>query len=109
MIQDFFNTADETSQGGLQLVAAVDGAVQHWHRSSGDDAGKWEMVETVGAGVKHVWSLVQGSFAERMHMVTEGADGRYSYWEWDGAWKMVETLASLSDSGWEVTGEVSGG
>ncbi|OIW34301.1 cysteine proteinase [Coniochaeta ligniaria NRRL 30616] len=109
MMQDFFDTANETSVGGLQLAIAVDGAVQHWRGGSNEKEDTWEMVETVGTGVRHVWALVQGSFGGRMHMVTEGMNGVFSYWEWDGAWKVVETLLSLDDEGWEVAGEVSGG
>lgn len=108
MIQDFLGTANETSAGGLQLVVAVDGRVQHWKREVGDTGG-WDMVETAGTGVRHVWGLVQGSFGGRMHMVTEGLDGRFSYWEWDGSWTVVETLLDLDDETWEVTGEVTGG
>lgn len=118
MIQDFFHTANETSHGGFQLVVAVDGAVQHWQRTNdgaavgqgvSTGAGKWETVQVIGKDVKDVWGLVQGSFGQNMHMVTEGVDGRFSYWEWDGVWKLIETLASLDDLGWKLTGEVGGG
>lgn len=108
MIQDFLDTTNETSAGGLQLVIAVDGRVQHW-RWGASDTGGWRMVEAAGTGVRHVWGLVQGSFGGRMHMVTEGVDGRFSYWEWDGNWTVVETLLGLDDEAWEFTGEVTGG
>jgi hypothetical protein len=88
MIQDFFNTTNEKSAGGLQLVVAAGGGVQHWRRGP-DDTNAWELVETTGSGIKHVWALVQGSFGGRMHMVTEGTDGRFSYWEWDGSWREI--------------------
>lgn len=118
MIQDYFSTANEYSYGGFQLVVAVNGSVQHWRRDNGDilanppvegGQGRWEMVEAVGVGVRHVWSLVQGSFGGKMHMATEGVDGSFSYWEWDGAWKVVEVLPGLDDGALEVTGEVNGG
>jgi hypothetical protein len=109
MIQDFFDTANETSAGGLQLVVAVDGTVQHWRRDNGEEGGKWLMVEAVGSGVRHVWALMQGSFGGKMHMITEGIDGRFSYWEWNGEWKVIEMLLALDDEAWEVAGEVSGG
>lgn len=118
MIQDYFNTPNETSVGGFQLVVAVDGAVQHWARNnddlhvrapSADGEGKWRMVESAGAGVKHVWSLVQGSFSQKMHMVTEGIDGRISYWEWDGTWAVAKELPPLSDASWARSEAVSGG
>lgn len=118
MIQDFFNTADETSVGGFQLVVAVNGSVQHWERDNGDitssppvegKSGKWKLVETAGTGVEHVWSLVLGSFGQKMHMVTEGTSGSFEYWEWDGKWKVVEKLPGLSDAGWVKSAPVSGG
>jgi hypothetical protein len=118
MIQDYLGTANEYSYGGFQLVVAVNGSVQHWRRDNGDILanppaegvqGRWEMVEAVGVGVRHVWSLVQGSFGGKMHMVTEGVDGSFSYWEWNGAWKVVEVLLGLDDGALEVTGEVTGG
>ncbi|KAK4235404.1 hypothetical protein C8A03DRAFT_17860 [Achaetomium macrosporum] len=118
MIQDYFNTANETSIGGFQLVVAVNGSVQHWERVNDDIGvrapeegvqGKWRLVETAGTGVKHVWALVHGSFSQKMHMVTEGADGRVSYWEWDGKWAVVEELPALSDAAWARSEPVSGG
>ncbi|GAB1320992.1 hypothetical protein MFIFM68171_11202 [Madurella fahalii] len=119
MIQDYFNTANETSVGGFQLAVAVKGSVQHWERvnddlhmraPSGDGEGKWRMVESAGDGVKHVWSLVQGSFSQKMHMITEGIDGRISYWEWDGTWAVVKELPTLRDaSSWARSEAVSGG
>lgn len=48
-----------------------------------------------GGVVKHIW-LVQGSFNQKMHMITEGTDGRY--WERDGTWAEVETLPALSEA-----------
>jgi hypothetical protein len=108
MIQDFLNTANETSPGGLQLVVAVDGAVQHWTRGP-DESAEWKMAEAVGAGVKHVWGLVQGSFGGMMHMITEGTDGLFSYWELSGRWKLIEVLKALDNEDWDVIGEVSGG
>ncbi|KAL2130284.1 hypothetical protein VTI74DRAFT_6678 [Chaetomium olivicolor] len=118
MIQDFFNTEDETSIGGFQLVVAVNGSVQHWERVNDDIAtkapvegeqGKWKLKETVGTGVKHAWALMQGSFGQKMHMVTEDTDGRMSYWEWDGKWAVVEKLLTLSDGGWAKGEPVTGG
>ncbi|KAK3313617.1 hypothetical protein B0H66DRAFT_584226 [Apodospora peruviana] len=107
MIQDFYNTSNESSIGDFQLVVAVNGSVQHWRRSNDDihlnppsfgssrvGEGKWEMFEQTAevSGVRHVWSLVQGSFGQKMHMVTEGPDGSFSYWEWDRKWTRVENL-----------------
>lgn len=118
MIQDFLNTASESSIGGFQLAVAVDGSVQHWERANDDiqtkapvegAQGKWKLVETAGTGVKHVWALVQGSFNQKMHMVTEGADGRVSYWERDGKWVEVEKLLASSDSAWARSQPVMGG
>jgi hypothetical protein len=118
MIQDYLNTANETSAGGFQLAVAVNGSVQHWERVNDDiqstapvegDQGKWRLVETTGTGVKHVWALVQGSFAQKMHMVTEGTDGRLLYWEWDGKWAEAEKLPALSDASWAASDPVSGG
>ncbi|KAB5522099.1 hypothetical protein GE09DRAFT_1155078 [Coniochaeta sp. 2T2.1] len=109
MIQDFSDTENESSAGAFQLVVAVDGQVQHWRRNNSAGAGEWEMVEAVGKGVRHVWGLVQGSFGGKMHMVTEGTDGRVSYWEWDGTWRTVETLMPRDDEGWRTTDEVGGG
>ena len=113
MIQTFSNTVNETSIGDFHLVVAVPetGSVQHWRRNnddvhirhpSTDGNGKWELIEETAGGdngrVKGVWSLVQGSFNERMHMVTEQVDGTFVYWEWnpDGQegrrWGVVEVL-----------------
>ncbi|KAK4039486.1 hypothetical protein C8A01DRAFT_36524 [Parachaetomium inaequale] len=118
MIQDYLNTANETSVGGFQLAVAVNGSVQHWQRINDDihltapvegEQGKWRLVETTtGTEVKHVWALVQGSFAQKMHMVTEGADGQLSYWEWDGKWVEAEKLPAL-DASWATSDAVSGG
>ncbi|KAK3334082.1 hypothetical protein B0T19DRAFT_474651 [Cercophora scortea] len=120
MIQDYFNTANESSIGGFQLVVAVNGSVQHWQRDNNvlhlgspvvaGAQGRWQIVEeTAAAGVKHVWSLVQGSFSQKMHMITEGFDGKMSYWEWDGKWAKVETLRALGDLTWPRSEMVSGG
>ncbi|SPQ26231.1 d14614d7-7edf-49d7-b461-6d902ee31df1 [Thermothielavioides terrestris] len=112
MIQDYFGTANETSVGGFQLVVAVNGSVQHWQRANDDISlappvegaqGKWRLAETTGTGVKHVWALVQGSFNQKMHMITEGTDGGVSYWEWDGSWAVVQKLPALDDSSWTTT------
>ena len=117
MIQDFLNTANETSIGGFQLVVAVGGSVQHWERVNDDIQakapvegvqGKWVLVETAGTGVKHVWALVQGSFNQKMHMITEGTDGQLAYWERDRKWAEVEKLPALSDT-WSASTAVSGG
>lgn len=78
-------------------MTAVDGKVQHWVRQA---EGRWEMVENIGTGVKHVWSLVQGSFWGMMHMITEGSDGSLDYWGWDGGWVVVEKLKGLNEEGW---------
>ncbi|KAK3681149.1 hypothetical protein B0T22DRAFT_524092 [Podospora appendiculata] len=117
MIQDYFNTANESSIGGFQLAVAVNGSVQHWRRENNDlhlgspvvgTQGRWLMVEeTAAAEVKHVWSLVQGSFSQKMHMITEGSGGKMSYWEWDGKWARVETLLALGDSAWPRSERVS--
>ncbi|KAH6839508.1 hypothetical protein B0I37DRAFT_408920 [Chaetomium sp. MPI-CAGE-AT-0009] len=118
MIQDYFNTANESSIGGFQLAVAVDGSVQHWTRTNDDidreapvegEQGKWKLTETAGTGVKHVWALVQGSFNQKMHMITEGGDGRLAYWERDGKWTEVEKLLALSDAGWPRSDPVTGG
>ncbi|KAK3339732.1 hypothetical protein B0T25DRAFT_523452 [Lasiosphaeria hispida] len=118
MIQDYFNTANESSIGGFQLVLAVNGSVQHWWRDNSDiltldpvlsSQGTWQLVDTVGTGVRHAWSLVQGGFGERMHMVTEGIDGSMSFWEWDGKWAVIETLPELSDKSWPKSKKVTGG
>ncbi|KAK4098869.1 cysteine proteinase [Parathielavia hyrcaniae] len=112
MIQDYFGTVNETSIGGFQLVIAVNGSVQHWQRINDDvhardpvegEQGKWRLVETAGTGVKHVWALVQGSFNQKMHLVTEGMDGLLSYWEWEGEWREVETLPALDDPTWATS------
>ena len=110
MIQDFLGTADETVAGGLQLiVAAAAGRAQHWRWGNTDDS-EWELAEAVREGVRHVWGLLQGSFGGRMHMITEGIDGRFSYWEWNGGWKMIEVLRNADDQGLgDRSGEVSGG
>ncbi|KAB5522892.1 hypothetical protein GE09DRAFT_1154490 [Coniochaeta sp. 2T2.1] len=109
MIQDFFDTENEATAGGLQLVVAVNGGIEHWRRDNGAGSGEWEMVEAVGKGVRHVWGLVQGSFGGKMHMVTEGTDGRVSYWEWDETWRTVDTLMPLDDEGWRTNDEARGG
>jgi hypothetical protein len=118
MIQDYLNTANETSIGGFQLAVAVNGTVQHWERVNDDihvtapvegEQGKWRLVGTTGSGVKHVWSLVQGSFDQKIHMVTEGTDESVSYWERDGEWTVVDELPPLSDSTWAKSEPVGGG
>jgi len=72
MIQDLFDTVNETAAGGFQLlVADKNGTVQHWERRNDDTQlrppeegvqGKWGLVEITGAEVKRVWAHVQGSF-----------------------------------------------
>lgn len=118
MIQDYLNTVNETSIGGFQLVVAVNGTVQHWERANDDinvtapvegEQGKWRLVESTGTGVKRVWALVQGSFNQKMHMVTGGTDGLLSYWEWDGKWASVNELPALSDTTWATSAPVTGG
>lgn len=113
MIQTFSKTINETSIGDFHLVVAVPGTgeIQHWIRNNDDihirspSSGakeKWELIETTTSGdkikVKIVWGLIQGSFDERMHMVTEQVDGAFVYWGWnpDGRegkrWNVVERL-----------------
>ncbi|KAK0736469.1 hypothetical protein B0T21DRAFT_288015 [Apiosordaria backusii] len=98
MIQDNFDTIDETSACGFQLAVAVNGSVEHW-RWRPQMGEKWEMVQKVASdkegGIKQVWSLVQGSFAGKMHMITESVDGVIEYWEWDGKWALVEKITGL--------------
>lgn len=109
MIQDFYATENELSQGKLRLVVAVGGEVQHWVRQG---EGKWEMLDSSAGeeGVRNVWSLVQGSFGGKMQMLTEGgADGGYDYWEWDGKWHVVERLKAVGEEGWKKGIPVSGG
>ncbi|KAK4176793.1 putative dipeptidyl-peptidase 1 [Triangularia setosa] len=93
MIQDNFDTKDETSSGGFQLVVAVNGSVEHW-RWRPQMGEQWRMTQRVtpdlGGEVKQVWSLVQGSLVGKMHMLTESLDGRIDYWEWDEKWALVE-------------------
>ena len=114
MIQDFYATENELSQGRLRLVVAVDGQVQHWVRQPGSE-GKWEMLESAQGeeegGVKKVLGLVQGSFWGKMHMLTEGgsADGGFDYWEWDGKWHAVERLKAVGEEGWKKGSPMSGG
>lgn len=114
MIQNFSNTINETSIGDFHLVVALPktGTIQHWRRNNDDihirapsanGSGKWELIEETSGGsktkVKSVWSLVQGSFDEKMHMVTEQTDGTFVYWEWDPdgreekRWSVVGTLS----------------
>jgi hypothetical protein len=116
MIQDFFDTVDENNVGGFQLVVAVSGQVQHWVRDNRNLSqqkpiegaqGQWRLVESVGNGVLRVWAMVQGSFGQKMHMITEGADGRFSYWEWDGRWERLGTLPTLDEEWSHVTIESS--
>ncbi|KAM7192127.1 hypothetical protein V8F33_008552 [Rhypophila sp. PSN 637] len=114
MIQSFTNTQNETSIGDFHLVvvARKTGTVQHWRRRNDDihvreptpngGRDKWELLEEMagpeGRRIKNVWSLVQGSFNGRMHMVTEQEDGAFGYWEWDPhgeggkTWAFVEAL-----------------
>ncbi|KAK3994275.1 hypothetical protein QBC44DRAFT_392743 [Cladorrhinum sp. PSN332] len=109
MIQDFSGTESELSAGKLRVVVAVGGQVQHWVRhteGSTGSAGKWELVESVGANVRNIWSLVQGSFGEKMHMITEDADGSLDYWEWDGRWVVVERLKGVAEDGWSGSSPV---
>ncbi|KAM7215395.1 protease [Rhypophila decipiens] len=117
MIQSFSNTQNETSIGDFHLVvvAPKTGTVQHWRRRNDDihfreptpngGSDKWELLEETagrkGSRIKNVWSLVQGSFNGRMHMVTEQEDGGFGYWEWDPQgeggkrWAFVEALPRL--------------
>ncbi|KAK4650980.1 hypothetical protein QC762_700920 [Podospora pseudocomata] len=95
MIQDNFDTKDETTPCGFQLVVAVNGSVEHW-RWRPQMGEQWEMIQRVTAGpgqeVKQVWSLVQGSSAGKMHMITESREGMADYWEWDGMWSLIDKL-----------------
>ncbi|KAK4224234.1 hypothetical protein QBC38DRAFT_398090, partial [Podospora fimiseda] len=92
MIQDFLDTENELSAGKLRVVIAVGGQVQHWVRYG---EGNWEMSESVGSGIRNVWSLVQGSFGDMMYMLTEHESGMYDYWGWDGEWVVVKRLKGL--------------
>lgn len=95
MIQDNFDTKDEITPCGFQLVVAVNGSVEHW-RWRPQMGEQWEMIQRVTAGpgqeVKQVWSLVQGSSAGKMHMITESREGMVDYWEWDGMWSLIDKL-----------------
>ncbi|KAK4141368.1 uncharacterized protein C8A04DRAFT_30997 [Dichotomopilus funicola] len=122
MIQDYFNTQNETSVGGFQLVVAdAEGNIQHWTRDNSDladrleppregtDSGRWVLTETVtpeGGKVKRVLGLVLGSDGERMRMVSEGVKGEVVWWIWDGAWKKGEVV---DVEGMKMGEAVSGG
>ncbi|OCK74297.1 cysteine proteinase, partial [Lepidopterella palustris CBS 459.81] len=103
MIQDFWDTANESSYGGFQLLVASNGHVEHWQRLNNDiienppvagGSGKWEPVDTFGDGIVHVWGLVQGSFNQALEAIVEDNDGELWHWQYTGTWKQVAKLPS---------------
>ncbi|KAK3361504.1 hypothetical protein B0T24DRAFT_538893 [Lasiosphaeria ovina] len=102
MIQDYWGTADERSPGGFQLVVVVNGYVQHWQRINSNIAssppvagarGPWTQIRTYGNGhIKHVWSLVQGSFRGILDSVIEDFNGDMWHYQFvgdPGQWKLM--------------------
>jgi hypothetical protein len=105
MIQDYWRTTDETKPGGFQLLVVKDGNVQHWQRINTNIAtsppvagskGPWSQVRTFGNGhIKHVWSLVQGSFMGILDAVVEDFNGDMWHYQFagdPGQWKLVTKL-----------------
>ncbi|KAF2868276.1 hypothetical protein BDV95DRAFT_610238 [Massariosphaeria phaeospora] len=93
MIQDFWDTANETAIGGFQLLVAINGSVQHWQRLNHDIAAsppspqhpRFELVGEFGDGnVRHVWGLVQGSFNFALEAIVEDGEGALWHWEYVG-------------------------
>jgi hypothetical protein len=84
IIQDFFDTANENAAGGLQLLVAKEGSVEHWQRIN-DDILKslpvkggmraWKKVGSFGKDIKHVWGFVQGSFNFALEAIVEDIKG----------------------------------
>jgi hypothetical protein len=95
MIQDYWRTDNETTPGGFQLCVAANGQVQHWQRVNTDietnppqgsdlSPGKWRLEFTFGSNIKHVWSLIHGSFNQALEMVVEDYQGNLWHWEYSG-------------------------
>jgi hypothetical protein len=91
MVQSYWHTTDENSAGSFQLCVAVNGQVQHWQRVNSDIAsnppqdgsqGRWQHVYTFSSNVKHVWSLIHGSFNQALEMVVEDNQGRMIHWHY---------------------------
>jgi hypothetical protein len=94
MIQDFWRTKDETTPGGFQLLVAVGGVVQHWQRVNTDiqqnppkagGPGPWSHVLTFGTNIKHVWSLIHGSFWQSLEAIVEDNNGDMWHWQYTNA------------------------
>jgi hypothetical protein len=83
MIQSYWSTADEKAAGPFELCVAVAGQVQHWQWFA--QGGSWQHVYTFGSGVRHVWSLVHGSFNQALEMVVENLDGSMVHWHYTNA------------------------
>lgn len=105
MIQDYWRTVDETTPTGFQLLVAVDGRVQHWERVNTfirtrpplPRGNQWGHLWTFGRGVKHVWSLVQGSYRGQLDAVVEDFAGEMWHWVFSG-----------TPGVWRLTGRVPG-
>jgi C1A family cysteine protease len=92
MIQSHFWTVNENSAGAFQLVVVVGGQIQHWQRVNKDleeggkpavgVQGQWGLISTFGGGVKHVWSLVHGSFNHALELVAEYDTGIMIHWRY---------------------------
>ena len=83
MIQSYWATADENAAGPFELCVAVGGQVQHWQWYA--PSGGWQHVYTFGGGVRHVWSLVHGSFNQALEMTVEMYDGSMVHWHYTNA------------------------
>jgi hypothetical protein len=119
MIQDHWatwNTADEGSVGGFQvLVVNEKGYVNHYQRRNDDLAAgglpsnpnnqpvvNWQAVSVFGDGTqKRVWSLVHGSYNQTLEAVIEDVNGVLWHWQYtglpsgwnfSGAWKKMEVI-----------------
>jgi hypothetical protein len=102
MVQSYWHTTNEHSAGSFQLCVAVNGQVQHWQRVNSDIGtrppqagvqGRWQHAYTFGTNIKHVWSLVHGSFNQALEMVVEDFRGNMIHWHYTNAgWRPTAVI-----------------
>jgi hypothetical protein len=102
MIQSDFGARDEQTPGNFELCVAVNGHVEHWWRNNAlperlhaggllrkrhPDPPDWIHGASFGDNVKHVWGLLQGSFAFDLEIIVERLDGTpQHYWRDPEGW-----------------------
>jgi C1A family cysteine protease len=100
MIQGQYGATDETVPGNYELCVAVNGAIQHWWKSSPEDPQSvWSMSAIFGQNVQQVLGLIQSSFGFDLEVIALLNDGTLQhFWRYasDLSWQAGPVFGSTT-------------